>query len=176
MVGNGRENTYTPFTLATFHGFSLRLAIRSRTQGIRRYNAGTSAGIRERSAMKRGETQGSREKLNMFNLSLRLDVYIKMRKQSAERPRSIRTLRGAIADHPPTIFNTVSNVCAAYKQHCVVKLLLFYLRIMKKCQSESREEPKLSETHRNAMHPRASANDPRPYFIHYKALHASLAW
>ena len=75
----------TPFTLAAFHEFSLRLAIHRRTQGVRGYNAGTSASIRERSAMKRGGTHGSREKLNMFNLSLRLDVYIKKRKQSAVR-------------------------------------------------------------------------------------------
>ena len=76
--------TYTPFTLAAFHEFSLCLAIGRRTRGVRGYNAGTSASIRERSTMKCGGTQGPRE-LNMFNLSLRLDVYIKMRKQSAVR-------------------------------------------------------------------------------------------
>jgi len=48
--------------------------------------------------MKREQTQGNRIVLNMFNLSLRLDVYIKMRKQSAEGPHAPWSNRGPSAN------------------------------------------------------------------------------
>ena len=40
-------------------------------------------GLREQNTMKLGGMQGSKVKLNMFNLSLRSDVYIKVCNQSA---------------------------------------------------------------------------------------------
>ena len=51
--------------MATFHGFSLHTAIRSRMQC--RYNADTSVTIFEWNVMERKRTQDPRVKLNMFN-------------------------------------------------------------------------------------------------------------
>ena len=73
------------------------------------------------------------------------------------------------------IFYTVSNVSAAYKQCCVVKQVLFYLRMMKKCQSESKFEPKLSETHQTRSIRDRSAIDPQAYFNYYTARNVILA-
>ena len=79
------------------------------------------------------------------------------------------------ADLRLMIYYIVFNVCAAYKQHCMVKQWLFYQRMMKKCQSESKKEPKLSEMHRNAKYPQTSAIDPQAYLNHYTALNVVLA-